>query len=375
MPVNYTSMPPRENFMRKISFAYPIHYSKRRGGRITRSWVRETTDVEIRVADSSELQLAFKITRQNGGEPSIVDVFANELGLWWPLTEGDDATSVIDAFFDALQQGKSDALGLIGAGIRPPIEQVFGSENELKICDRLYSGLDEMLARVQRASQNILICGGNRKVYIRGGDPIFFFRPSAKRPPETVSVEICNSGFEFGQPTPIVIPANCKFDGTEWDRMRGSIRYGEVCGLSQIGDLRREFDRARLIQPVQVEAMLCTGLLDPLACQLQLLCRDLIDRLEKKKDMPPEIFHGLKLFRGIGRDRLPTARECDFALREFRRWCRTLDTELRGKLNGEYHFLALGMKLVGKRRLQLENIFPPSYLAPEDDEAIANLLD
>lgn len=228
-----------------------------------------------------------------------------------------------------------------------------------------------MIARTQIGAKNIRIVDGQH-VYVRGGDPVYFFHSSRKMPGRIVR-DVCNSGFDFGRPVPIQIPADGRFYWLDQINIQGFIEVGSFCTPDAL-DEYRESREAELVQLAHVESRLPdqTGL-NPIELELQVLCRDLIDRLDRKLNMPPGLFHNLRIFQ-IGRHCKPTIEECVAALIDFREWRSALEEKLWFKFRGDDRLVRQRMAVIGKRCQQFGRPLPfTSRLEADDDDALGGL--
>lgn len=354
----------------KITFPYYVDHIPRRSRKIRTSWVWGSQNVVIRSGSRSEMQLAFSITRRSESDDHVViDVYADEYGLWWPIGCGD--SSDIRQFFGALELGYSEALGLTGVGFHVPYKRIAKDLGELEIRDTKYSSLDDMIARTQIAAQNIRIVD-NQRVYIRGGDPVYVFYSSREKPGKLLA-GVCNSGFEFGRPVPALIPADGRFYWLDQMNFKRFIEVGSFCTTDTLAEFR-ESRETELIQLAQVQNRRPgQSALDPTELELQVLCRDLIDRLDQKLNMSPGLFRNLRLFE-LGIHGKPTAAECAAALIDFRGWRSALEEILWFKFRGEERLVRQRIAVIENRCRHFGRPSPfTSRLEADDDEALGSL--
>jgi hypothetical protein len=356
-----------------IAFPYYVDHIPRRGRKIRTSWVRGSQSLVIRAGPRSEMKLAFRINRQNKTEDSVIDVYADAHGLWWPIGDGDRSTS-ISQFFYALKKGHSEALGLLGVGFHVPLKRIVKDIYDLQIRDTHYSSLDDSTARVQIAAQNVRIID-DQHVYVRGGVPVYIFYSSSAMPGKLLA-DVCNSGFGFGRPVPISIPSDGRFDCVDQMNIKRFIEVGYFCAPDRLGELHGQpVDPARLIHVAKIDCRLPnSSSLDPIELELQLLCRDLIDLLDQKLNMPPGLLRNLEIFQGIGRHRMPTTAECVNALLNFKEWRGTLEEGLWLKFKREDRFVQGRMATIESHCREIGRL-PPfrRELDSRDYDALANL--
>jgi hypothetical protein len=359
--------------LKTIAFPYYVDHIPHRGRTIRTSWVWGSQRMEVRSGPRSDMKLAFRINRQNVSEHAAIDVYVDEHGLWWPIGYG-DRSSNIPQFFYALKKGDSEALGLMGVGFHVPLKHIAKDISELQIRDTHYSSLDDLTARVQIAAQNVRIID-DQHVYVRGGVPVYVFYSSSEMPGKLLA-DVCNSGFDFGRPVPISIPADGRFYWVDQMNIKRFIEVGYFCAPDRLGELHGQpVDPARLIHVAKIDCRLSHSCsLDPIELELQVLCRDLIDLLDQKLNMPPGLLRNLEIFQSLGRHRRPTTAECVNALSNFREWRGTLEEKLWLKFKREDRFVQGRMAKIEGHCREIDRLSPfRRELDPRDDDGLANL--
>lgn len=362
------NMSSRVDVLTKVTFPYCIDYIPRRGRKIKSSWAWGSQTVVVQSAPISDLQLAYRINRDDGKD--IVDIYTDASGaFWWPVG---DASSSPEALLQELKAGRPEALSLMGVGLRVPLERIVSDESELKIRDLMFSTLDELIARSQLGAQNLRIIDGTR-MYVRGGFPFYtFYRSDAS---DGMTVDICNSGFESGYPVPSVIPINGRFYWLDQININSFVQQGHFFALDELDQARGRHIHGGLTERCSIEVMVQNlARLDSVEFELQVLCRDLKDRLLHKLYMPPGILRGRKILQLDAIGRKPTSSECTDAIVDFREWRSTLEDAIRKKFSDTARFLDRRINTIAARCRLAGRASPFELeLDPEDEEALAGI--
>jgi hypothetical protein len=365
-------MPSSSEILKKIAFPFDVDYIPRRGRKIQTGWAWASQSVTIPSGTRSEMDLAFRISRMTENDRAVIDVYADEQGHWWPIGLS-DSPSNIHQFFHALEKGYPEALGLLGVGFHVPLKHIAKDIAELEIRETHRSSFDDLTARCHIAAQNVRIID-DQHIYVRGGLPTYFFY-SSQVPGELV-VDVCNSGFDFGRPVPVLIPPDGRFYWLDQMNIKTFVEGGYFSGPNLLGELQgRHVDAAKVAYISEIDCRLPDmWLVDKIELELQVLCRDLIDWLDQKLNMPPGLFCNLEIFQSLGRHRKPTVTECATALLNFREWRGSLEQGLWLKFKREDRHLQRRIAMIERHCGETGRSSPFAFpLDPDDEQSLRGL--
>jgi hypothetical protein len=251
-----------------------------------------------------------------------------------------------------------------------PLKRIVVDESELNIRELMFSTLNELIARSQLGAQNLRIIDGTR-MYVRGGLPFYtFYRSDAS---DGTTLDICNSGFESGYPVPSVIPITGRYYWLDQININSFVQRGQFFALDDLDRAREKFTHGGILERSSIEVVLPDlVVLDPIEFELQVICRDLRDRLLNKLYMPPGLFRGRKIMQMDAVGRKPTSTECTDAIVDFREWRSNLEEPLWKKLSDTMRFLESRINTITARCRLAGRASPFEIeLDSADEEALA----